>query len=1008
MSSAASVPPPDPEPTGSRGRELSGHRTAPALMLLLALLVTFPMTASPASSPSPTPWTIDDVVRTESSDEWTVSRDGRLAVGLRSSVERVEGKEKRVWNLWLVRLDRERDRDRDRERPAPESGSDEAAGAPGGHRTGPELETLQLTRGRDRVSSPAFSPDGRHVAYLSDRKPPSAGGGDGGDDGRGERQVWVLPLAGGEPYPVTELDRSVRAVGWIDAKTLVVLAPEARSAWELERKAGNDESRVVEDAEHEPPVRLFRVGLDGEVRRITGNDDWIDSLAVAPDGRRAVITAQQSLSFEFDSKVAPHTRLVDLATGASERLFAEPVDGRPLLPRDVRWRRDSGGFYFVDDYSTHPLYRSAAVSRLWHHDLETGTTRRVDLDWDRGLGRGYAVVPDGFVALLADGVHDRLARYRMEGAGGDRTWRRTDLAWGEHADHAGRLDDLAAAPDGSRILYQHSKVDRPPQWYAAGLEGDRLTTVRRFTGLNASFADKPTGRYEVIHFTGARGDEVEGILAYPLDVPEGGTPEEPRPLILDIHGGPASRDRDSWDQRWAAPTLLWRQKGAFTLQVNYHGSAGYGLEWVESIGGGKYYELEIPDLEAAVDHVIERGLADPERLATTGWSNGGILSAELITRTDRYKAASIGAADVEWISDWANVSFGASFDNYYFGATPWEDPELYVEKSPFFRLTEVTTPTIVYTGTEDTNVPPHQSWNLFRALQQIGRTDVRLVIFPGERHGLQEIPHQRRKIEEDLAWLDRHLFGVEEPRPEAVRPGTLLAGLLQRAQAARGPGGALGAQADGLLVPETVSFAGLEVGRFEVTRAQYAAFDPGAFPGGGLAPGEEDLPMTGVPFERAREYAAWLAERTGRPFRLPTDKEAERLAAAARKEARKATAGGPRGNTLDRWAGYAPNPDDEAEIRRALESVAEGRDEGAAGAAPLLLPVGSLPGAGDDPVFDLDGNAAEWAVRSDGTGKPVGPSADRSTDPRSPRSGRGEPAPEYVGFRVVVGEPPPG
>lgn len=1001
MSSAARVPPPDPELAVAPGRGLPGHRAAPALALLLTLLVTFPMTASPARSAPARPWTIDDVVRTETSDDWTVSRDGRLAVGLRSTVERVEGKEKRVWNLWLARLDREEDPDGTGERPIPEEGAGEAAEPPGGRPTGTELETLQLTRGRDRISSPTFAPDGRHVAYVSDRKPPSARG-DDGDGGRGERQVWVLPLAGGEPYPVTELDRSVRAVEWIDPETLVVLAPEARSAWELERKTRHDGSRVVEDAEHEPPVRLFRVGLDGEVRRITRNDDWIDSMSVAPDGRRAVVAAQQSLSFEFDSKVPPHTRLVDLETGASERLFAEPVEGRPLLPRDVRWRRDSGGFYFVDDYSSHPLYRSAAVPRLWHHDLETGTTRRVELDWDRGLGRGYAVVPDGFVALLADGVHERLARYRAEGGGGDRTWRRTDLAWEERSEHAGRLDALVAAPDGSRILYQHSGVDRPPQWYAARLEGERLGPVRRLTNLNPSFAAKPTGRYEVIRFRGARGDEVEGILAYPLDVPEGVTLEEPRPLILDIHGGPASRDRDAWDQRWAAPTLLWRQKGAFTLQVNYHGSAGYGLEWVESIGGGNYYELEIPDLEAAVDHVIERGLADPDRLATTGWSNGGILSAELITRTDRYKAASIGAADVEWISDWANVSFGASFDNYYFGTTPWEDPELYIEKSPFFRLSEVTTPTIVYTGTEDTNVPPHQSWNLFRALQQIGRTDVRLVIFPGEPHGLQEIPHQRRKIEEDLTWLDRHLFGTEVKRPEAVRPGTLLAGLLQRAAAGRGPAGALGTDTAGLLVPETASFAGLEVGRFEVTRAQYAAFDPGFFPAGAPAPGEEDLPVTGVPFERAREYAAWLAERTGRPFRLPTGQEAERLVKAARKAARKATADGPRGNTLDRWAGYTPNPDDEAEIHRALGALQSG--DGSTGPAPLLLPVGSLTGAGDDPVFDLDGNAAEWAVGDDGAGSPVGPSADRSTDPRGRPGAGGEPASEYVGFRVVVGD----
>ena len=109
---------------------------------------------------------------------------------------------------------------------------------------------------------------------------------------------------------------------------------------------------------------------------------------------------------------------------------------------------------------------------------------------------------------------------------------------------------------------------------------------------------------------------------------------------------------------------------------------------------------------------------------------------------------------MEWISDWANVDFGASFDNYYFGASPLEDPELYIRKSPFFRLGEVTTPTIIYTGTEDRNVPPHQSWSLFRALQQLEKAPARLVLFPGEPHGLRKIAHQRRKVEEDMAWFN--------------------------------------------------------------------------------------------------------------------------------------------------------------------------------------------------------------------------------------------------------------
>ncbi|HEX6200476.1 MAG TPA: hypothetical protein VF150_09445, partial [Thermoanaerobaculia bacterium] len=329
-------------------------------------------------------WTIDDLVLAERAEDWTVSRDGRRAAWVRSTVAEVDGEERRVGHLWLSPLDAE------------------------------PSEPRQLTRGRDRASKPAFSPDGRHLAFLSDRKLPAElrSGDDDEEDDERRRQVWVLPLEGGEAFPATRFDRAVKAFGWIDGGSLAVLAPEGRSAWELEGKRRRDESYAVEDPERTPPVRLFRVDLEGEVRRLTANDDWPDALAVSPDGRRAVVRAQRSLSFEFDSKVPPETRLVDLGTGEARPLFAEAGGGRPLIPLEIRWAPDASGFYFVDFYSSHPLYRTATVARLWHHDLGDGGTAPVDLGWERGLGVGYDVLPDGFVALLADGVMDRLARYR--------------------------------------------------------------------------------------------------------------------------------------------------------------------------------------------------------------------------------------------------------------------------------------------------------------------------------------------------------------------------------------------------------------------------------------------------------------------------------------------------------------------------------------------------------------------------------------------------------------------
>ncbi len=888
------------------------------LRSLAVAVVLVAAVAVPAHAGNPSEWTVDDVLLAERAGDWVVAPDGRTAVWVRTTFATVDGKKKRVSNLWR---------------------SDLAAGT-----------STQLTRGTDSVSQPAFSPNGRAVAFVSTRPVPGA------DDDVAKGQVWVLPLSGGEAYPLTRLPRPVRELAWIDGDTLVVAAQEERSAWEIERKKAGDDTVVVDDADHEPPVRLFRVvAEDGTATRLTTNTSWIDSLAVSPDGSRAVVTAQRSLSYEFDGRVPPVTMLVDLATGSTRQLMADGT----LLPGAVRWDLGGHGFYFVNQFSRHPVYRTATVAQLWYYDLAKDAPSQVDLHWERGLGRGYAPTRDGVLALLADGVRYRPASIVRDGDG----WRRSDLS----GTHVRNLDAIELGRDGRTLVYRTSTATTPPQWYCAAVDDNAVSEEKKLTTLNPGYAGKPTGTVEVVHWAGAGGDQVEGLLHYPLGWREG----KRYPLLLSIHGGPTGVDRDSWSQSWAAPIILWRQRGAFVLEVNYHGSVGYGLDWVESIGGGRYYDLEIPDIESGVDAMIERGLVDPDRLGTTGWSNGGILSAALITRTRRYKVASIGAADVEWISDWGNVDFGATFDNYYFGGPPWEIPQVYIDKSPFFKLTEVTTPTIIYTGTEDRNVPPHQSWSLFRAMQQIGTAPVRLVLFPGEPHGLRDVAHQRRKVEEDMAWLGRYLLGGTPPTDAAVPEGSKLAALLQRAGAARS-GGDLGTDDDGVLVPETTRFKGMEVGRFEVTRAQWQDFDPGYQ----VAPGTGDMPITGVAYERAAAYAAWLADRTGRPFRLPSDDEARTLT-------------GTGGNTLDRWVGYTANPEDLARIRAAVSGLP---------GTPLLLPVGSLPGRGEPMVFDLDGNAAEWATGPSG-GVAVGPAADLPEDP----VGDAVAAPEYTGLRVVVG-----
>lgn len=906
----------------------------PALLLLAPALLGAALAAAPAPPPASDPakrWTADDILLAESAGSFAVSPDGKNAVWVRSRMDEEKGE--RVSNLVLSPLAGER-------------------------------REVPLTRGTNRDRDPQWSPDGRRIAFLSDRPRPAEGKEEDGEGDGAKTQLWLLSLDGGEPWPLTKLDRGIRDFAWRDDATLVVAAPEEKSLRERKEKEKKDTSQVVED-EREPPVRLFSVDAkDGTLARLTDNRDWIEWFEVSPDGRFAVALHQVSLSFQYDHKVPPVLRLHDLRAGTSRAL----LEGTRVLATGAEWALDSNGFYFVQSYSSHPTYYTATIQLLQHVDAETATATPVDLQWPNGLGTPRVLAtPDGFLALLADGVRYRPARYTRTGAG----WTRQDLS-GEHAQN---VFDWALSRDGKTLVYEHSKATKPVQWYRASLDGGAIAAPAALTDLNPGFKGKPVHDVEVVTFEGARGDDVVGLLYYPIGYEKG----KRYPLLLSIHGGPAGgADMDVWDQSYAYPKLLLAQEGAFLLEVNYHGGSNFGLEWVESICCGNYYDLERVDLEAGVDHAIARGLADPERIGTMGWSNGSILTTELITRSRRYKAASAGAGDVEWISDWGNVDFGASFDNYYFGKAPYEDPELYVRKSPFFRLKDVTTPTIVYTGTEDRNVPPSQSWSHFRVMQQATKTPVRFVLFPGEPHGLQKLGHQRRKIEEDLAWFGRHLFGGT-PEDPVVKDGSPLQAALERKGFAR-EGGRYGRLVKGRLVPEAVAHEGLRVGRFEVTRAQFAAFDPSYR----VAPGTGDWPASGVSFEKAKAYAAWLAALTGEPWRLPAAEEAKALYGKP----------GEGENTLDRWAGYPPNPEDAARLRE--QAAALGPD------APLLDEVGRHGASGEAASpRDLGGNAAEWTVGADGKGVLAGGSADQPAGTKGPRTEAGEP---YRGFRVVLGE----
>lgn len=889
--------------------------------------------ATQSAPPKASPWKPEDVIYAETINDFSISPDGKFVAWIKGEGDKE--KDERTSNLFLSSLTEDR--------------------------------TVQLTRGNASVNLPQWSPDSEWIAFLSSRPLPNA------KPETAKTQIWLISAHGGEPYAFTELVRAPRRVQWLDKNTLIFSAQEDPSAYEQAERKKKDDSEVVDDAEHEPPVRLFKIAVkEKNITRLTRNTDWIGQWSSSKDGKYVVAVHAKSLHYTFDQKVPPITMLYNLRDGSSIPIFTE----RRVYPNLLGWAPDNSGFYAQAPFSNDPKFLTATIQLLYFYDLTTGKTAQVPLDWANGTGRDLHTTDDGFVTLLAAGAHDDVAHYVRSKSGDLWTWKRSTLK----GDNARNIQFFDVTEDGKTLVYQSSSASRMPQLFRAQLNGDQIASSVQLTKINENLTkSRVFSKSEVVRWKGSNGEEVEGILRYPADY----DPSKNYPVITAVHGGPAGADMDAWRDSWAYPYQLLTQRGAFVLSPNYHGSSNYGLQWVESICCGNYYDLETPDINFGVDYLIEKGLVDPDKVATMGWSNGSILSTSLITTfPSRYKVASVGAGDVEWISDWGNVMFGDSFDSYYFGKSPMQDPELYIRKSPFFKMDKVQAPVLIFHGTADTNVPPSQSWSYFRVLQYYGKVPVKFVVFPGEPHGPRKLTHQTRKIEEEMAWFDKYFFKATPAENEALKAGSPLDTALRAKSIARTGadyGTSFTQKGKSFPIPEVVKRGDLEIGRFEVTRVQLAAFDKNYK----VDPGTENYPANGIAFDQAKAYAEWLSKLTGQMWRLPNESEVSSL--LNKKEGE---------NTLDYWAGYAPNPDDTARLREKLKELP--------GSAPLIKPVGSFAGQGQEKeelIFDLGGNAAEWVIASDGKGKVLGGSADCPADTRSNCT----PAREYVGFRVVRG-----
>jgi dipeptidyl aminopeptidase/acylaminoacyl peptidase len=267
---------------------------------------------------------------------------------------------------------------------------------------------------------------------------------------------------------------------------------------------------------------------------------------------------------------------------------------------------------------------------------------------------------------------------------------------------------------------------------------------RRLTTLN-SMAEEllPRVQTERIRYQGADGQAVYGLFTPPT------TKEEALPpLYVDVHGGPSGADCDNW----AGSDQVFLAAGYAVFHPNYRGSWGQGTAFADAVlgnMGGK----DLQDILSGIEHLVQAGKVDGNRVAIGGWSNGGFLSAWAVTQTHRFKAAMMGAG----ISDWHNMHAQtniADADILLVGCDPLENPDAYRRCSPLTFAANVTTPTLILHGEDDPAVPVAQAYAFYRALRE-RNVPTECVIYPREGHGLSERDHLRDSTERQLRWFEQ-------------------------------------------------------------------------------------------------------------------------------------------------------------------------------------------------------------------------------------------------------------
>ena len=581
-------------------------------------------------------------------------------------------------------------------------------------------EARRLTTGTATGGRPAWSPDGKHIAFVAKR----------GDDE--QNQLWVLPADGGEARRLTEVPTGVNTPKWLPDSSGLVFVSRVWTdleGWEAqgERMEERTDRKMTAYVWDRPPIRwwahwiddraahLFRVDLDGgepeaitldtglrlSERNLGSAGPGPEGFDISPEGDELAFVADSDptgTDTNFD------VYLVPLAGGKAVNITADSPasDNTPLYSPDGRWlvfnRQQIKGFY-------------ADKQRLMRRDRRSGDLTDLTADWDRSMN-GAGLVWSADSKRLYGSIDDAGNRrvYVIDAGDGE-----ARALTGEHG-----FGGLALAGDDAVLVGLRQSFVEPNT--LVRIDPRRGTVTKLSTFNDEVLAGVDFGTYESVTYEGANGEEVQMWINYP----PGFDRSRKWPLYLLLHGGPHNGITDSFHYRWNAQ--LFSAWGYVTAWHNFHGSSGFGQAFTDSINP-RQDDYPYQDTIKAAEYFAGQPWIDPDRMAAGGGSFGGYLASILLGREHPFQTLVAHAAVYNWLTQYG-ADYGAGQRRF---GEHWEQPELYAKASPHTAAGNFDTPTLVIHGEEDYRVPLNHGIELFHTLQNRGVRS-RFVYYPNENH----------------------------------------------------------------------------------------------------------------------------------------------------------------------------------------------------------------------------------------------------------------------------------